>query len=564
MKKYFLLLITGLFAALNLLTHNSCHLPVVEACDLEADFSITNDPASLSCPDSCEVFFRNDSKKVAGLSYSWNFGDGASSTLESPSHRFPPGEHFVELTVTLGDCVDKFDTSFTILDGGPFASFIVEPHKGFASDTVVLTNTSQRVDGYNFHWESGYNNETRTTADPNATVTFIYPVAGTYTVKMTAIASDGSGSSSTAAPVEVVVKVKTFKGVKFTVDSDDGNFESIFGIDQIASGGYFVVINNIKSCFLVTTDEAGNNAVPTEANLGPAYLSTTVSNFKKVSNGYLVTGRTSTSSYTGMYGLKVSNFFTVAKNKDLHDNTAGGNDFGYNATETGDEKYLFCGQAQHTAKQGMYFVKTQPGSLDPILPNTYLFTDEPDALATAVLNDSAGFLVAGKKMNSGTLEACFFHLTDNLTLSGQVSFWGAPDFEIKEILPLDNDRYALVGNDNGVARIRVVKPDGTFIWDEDFQGWSLGQVLYTSDKRMIMAGGVVINGIGKAGWLEINPQSGSKIEPFQTHLPAGLSFATATCIASTKDGGFVLGGYGEGGSKTWNIIIKTDQNGKIE
>lgn len=61
--------------------------------------------------------FNNHS--VNGSSYSWNFGDGNTSTDENPSHHYPqvPGNYTVTLTVTSSDgCVDIASIILTIKD----------------------------------------------------------------------------------------------------------------------------------------------------------------------------------------------------------------------------------------------------------------------------------------------------------------------------------------------------------------------------------------------------------------------------------------------------------------
>ncbi|PJC62538.1 MAG: hypothetical protein CO022_04190, partial [Flavobacteriales bacterium CG_4_9_14_0_2_um_filter_32_27] len=58
-------------------------------------------------PAPLNVTFGNGSTTGAGISYSWNFGDGATDTVFQPSHTYGNlGSYTVTLIVTDGVCPD--------------------------------------------------------------------------------------------------------------------------------------------------------------------------------------------------------------------------------------------------------------------------------------------------------------------------------------------------------------------------------------------------------------------------------------------------------------------------
>jgi PKD repeat protein len=74
----------------------SIHLP-------KADFTLND---RQRC-DTLTAIFNNTSLNAEG--YFWTFGDGGTSTLENPTHKYFPGLYDVTLTVYDGGCVDTYE-----------------------------------------------------------------------------------------------------------------------------------------------------------------------------------------------------------------------------------------------------------------------------------------------------------------------------------------------------------------------------------------------------------------------------------------------------------------------
>jgi len=143
----------------------------------------------------------------SGLSHFWDFGDGASSTLESPYHIYSTaGTYNVCLTVwdTIG-CVDTVCNSIYVSGSGTAlpcnANFIW--FLDTTSNTVSLWNLASGSGGMSYFWDFGDGNSS-TLAFPSHT----YATNGAYNVCLTI--SDGSCISVFCDSVWVPLKSSGF------------------------------------------------------------------------------------------------------------------------------------------------------------------------------------------------------------------------------------------------------------------------------------------------------------------------------------------------------------------
>jgi PKD repeat protein len=154
-----------------------------------ADFTYTTDGLS--------VDFTDQSTDPDGnvVSWSWNFGDGNTSTQQNPSHTYASdGTYTVSLTVTdNGGLSDSTTQDVTVSSGGggntpPTANFT------FTTDglTVLFSDQSSDSDGtiIGLDWDFG---DGGTSTALNVGHTF--PAAGSYSVTLTVIDSDGAEDS---------------------------------------------------------------------------------------------------------------------------------------------------------------------------------------------------------------------------------------------------------------------------------------------------------------------------------------------------------------------------------
>ena len=77
---------------------------------------------------------------------SWDFGDGATSTEQNPTHPYAThGDYVVTLTVSGPGGADTESQTVTIKPPAPVASFTAEPPSGTVPLTVLLTSTSTGI-----------------------------------------------------------------------------------------------------------------------------------------------------------------------------------------------------------------------------------------------------------------------------------------------------------------------------------------------------------------------------------------------------------------------------------
>lgn len=81
----------------------------------QPDASFSANPTQASIVDPYIVFTNTSS---SATNYSWDFGDGSTSSAFSPSHTYPetPGSYTVMLYATSGPCIDSAWTTVEILD----------------------------------------------------------------------------------------------------------------------------------------------------------------------------------------------------------------------------------------------------------------------------------------------------------------------------------------------------------------------------------------------------------------------------------------------------------------
>jgi PKD repeat protein len=123
-------------------------------------------------------------------SWSWNFGDGATSSAQNPSHAYSSGGTYtVTLQVSNGTYTKSTSKSITVL--APITvDFTFSPSTPAVNQDVVFANqTSGSVDSYLWNFGDG---STSTAKDP----THKFTSAGSFTVTLTATNARGSKTKS--------------------------------------------------------------------------------------------------------------------------------------------------------------------------------------------------------------------------------------------------------------------------------------------------------------------------------------------------------------------------------
>ena len=132
------------------------------------------------CVNQPFYFFDTASESCEVISWSWTFGDGSTGTGRKPVHVYiTPGPYDVTLTAETSDG-PKVVTHPVMVQPGPTADFIADPHVGQAPLDVSFTNLSVSVMGLDsLLWTYGDGTESRVDLAEHT-----YTSPGTYYVKL--------------------------------------------------------------------------------------------------------------------------------------------------------------------------------------------------------------------------------------------------------------------------------------------------------------------------------------------------------------------------------------------
>lgn len=137
---------------------------------------------------SLNISVTNES--LDGLSYSWDFGDGNTSTLENPNHTYAqPGTYLITLLVT-NDCGTVEATQLVTLIVAPVASISLDTSMGCAPLTVQYVASPQGA-GNSYAWQFPGGNPSSGT---DSVMTVTYAMAGTFGVSL--MVSNAAGADT--------------------------------------------------------------------------------------------------------------------------------------------------------------------------------------------------------------------------------------------------------------------------------------------------------------------------------------------------------------------------------
>ncbi|MDI6792084.1 MAG: PKD domain-containing protein [bacterium] len=162
---------------------------------LSANFTLSStDP----CSGSIVTFTDISTGDI--ISWFWDFGDGASSQDQNPSHTYTTtGSYPVSLTVT-GNCGTDTRTQYLTVDAVK-AGFTAMPASGYQPLAVTFTDLSTG-NVTSWLWDFG-DGQTSTTQQPSHT----YTTADTYTVSLTVSGPCGSDTKTRPDYITVTIPI---------------------------------------------------------------------------------------------------------------------------------------------------------------------------------------------------------------------------------------------------------------------------------------------------------------------------------------------------------------------
>lgn len=186
---------------------DSITIPILQHPIPNADFTFAPSGGCANIP----ITFTNTSTGTDGYTtWWWDFGDGFTSTDQSPTHTYGVGGTYtVTLTQTNGPgCTDTYSTNVTVLDvpvmnitgddgDGDLINCLL-PADPTTQETVIFTNTSTGATSYT--WDFGDGSPT-VTVGTTASQSHTYTTYGTFTVTVTGTHANGCTSVATLTVV---------------------------------------------------------------------------------------------------------------------------------------------------------------------------------------------------------------------------------------------------------------------------------------------------------------------------------------------------------------------------
>ncbi|QXO95616.1 DUF3821 domain-containing protein [Methanospirillum purgamenti] len=159
--------------------------------DFEADRTYGNKPLTVRFTD----------KSYQATSWSWDFGDGTTSTEQNPVHTYTNEGRYTVSLITNGDAKAKaVKNDYIRVAKGPTAKFTYTPDSGIkAGESEIQFTDLSSGNPTSWIWQFGDG-----ASSPLQSPVYTYPRPGVYTVRLTV--SDENGISSESATQEITVE----------------------------------------------------------------------------------------------------------------------------------------------------------------------------------------------------------------------------------------------------------------------------------------------------------------------------------------------------------------------
>lgn len=242
----------------------------IHVCDFLPNFTYTINELTAAFTDG------STASNTTIIGWNWNFGDGESSTLQSPVHTYAgEGTYNVTLTVTVSDCglpsksMGPIPITVQITKREVHADFTYKAVKLAVTFTDKSTAVNTTIKNWNWNFGDGFFS---TLQNPSHK----YAAAGSYHVKLTV--SDGVSATNTATQIITVYPDPTLiADFKYIIKGLTITFTDI-------SKCYNTSITNWKWNFGDGTWSTLKNPSHTYASLGNYIVKLTISNGNAISN----------------------------------------------------------------------------------------------------------------------------------------------------------------------------------------------------------------------------------------------------------------------------------------
>jgi gliding motility-associated-like protein len=173
-----------------------------------------NDVNGVTCESLTKKFSFNSNKNLS--SFTWNFGDGTTSSEESPEHTFKTGSYKISLKYTTVDgCTGEADNSFTItVYPKPKADFYSISGPTICGNSYSsFSKTSGSSQGDNWYVNQQYAGQT-------SLLGYVFPDTGKYSIML--VSSNPGCRDTMVKTVSVIPSFPQITGARNTCDGDRG------------------------------------------------------------------------------------------------------------------------------------------------------------------------------------------------------------------------------------------------------------------------------------------------------------------------------------------------------
>jgi gliding motility-associated-like protein len=217
--------------------------------------------ADFSASDVClgnTVYFTSNSSKLQATTFLWKFGDGATSTMENPSHLYnQPGTYNVTLIVSDPASCNGADTLVKPLYVSPISSsYSIDAtaddytiYKGKQTVLRAIPNTP----GFSYSWTP-----TTGLSNPQSAVTVARPqITTTYTVAVSdpKLSSCRVGDTVTIQVIEIICREPYIYVPNAFTPNEDGKNELIYVRSKNVRDLYFTIYNRWGEKVFETKDQ---------------------------------------------------------------------------------------------------------------------------------------------------------------------------------------------------------------------------------------------------------------------------------------------------------------------
>jgi len=471
--------------------------------------------------------------------YSWDFGDGQTSTAQSPVHQYQAaGDYTVRLTVTGPGGTDLEEkTDYIYVSDGPIADFSASPATGDAPLLVQFTDQSLGSPT-SYYWEFGDGN---TSTDQNPA--YEYQSIGYYTVRLTV--TGVAGPPDTKEKTDYIRVKEPPPVAEFTAAPTSGIYPQTVQFADLSTG-----------VIVAYQWEFGDGQTSTQQNPVHEYAS---------DGDYTVRLTVNGPDYSDI--MEKTDFIHVGKRKwwafVYGDSSGTAHDEARSVRSAWDGGYIMAG----SSNDDVWVLKLHEDGLiawEKTLGGAG--AEKAEAIERTV---DGGYIVAGvtDSFGAGGQDLWVVKLSFDGTIEWENRYGDAGTdraFDIRQTL---DQGYVIAGSSDDEILVLKLNEDGTIAWQKTYGDAGAVDEAYavrqTADTGYVVVGMTDPSGAGNGDVRVLKLNADGTVAWQNDYGDVGDDRAYA--VSATVDGGYIVAGgtssFGAGGYDLW--LLKLQANGAV-